>query len=161
MNSKVYFGLGSNVGESKNTIAKAIIELNNKGFKLKAKSSFYETKAYGNVNQNNFINSVILCETELDFEQTFVLIKGIEKKLGRLERERWGPREIDIDILLFNNLVFSNTLLTIPHPEIIKRDFVIKPLLEINSEIIIPGINVKIKEIDFSKIESNIICKFD
>lgn len=159
MSEKAYLGFGSNVGNSVDMIEKAYQELEQEGIVITSKSSFYISKPYGNLNQNNFVNSVAEIETELKLEEFFILIKNLEKKLGRITRERWGPREIDIDILLYNNLVFCDDNIEIPHKEILKRDFVLIPLIEINRDLIIPGYNQKLKEIDFSRIESNIISK--
>ncbi|MDD5608559.1 MAG: 2-amino-4-hydroxy-6-hydroxymethyldihydropteridine diphosphokinase, partial [Ignavibacterium sp.] len=85
-------------------------------------------------------------------------LKKIEKKIGRIKRERWGPREIDLDILLFNDLIFSDEIITLPHKGIINRDFVLFPLVEIEPEIIDPVYNRRYKDF-IDELESKHILK--
>ncbi|MGE5437802.1 MAG: 2-amino-4-hydroxy-6-hydroxymethyldihydropteridine diphosphokinase [Syntrophothermus sp.] len=122
-------------------------------------SKVYETKPYGYQEQNNFLNAAALVETDLSLEQFLTEIKEIEKQTGRKNILRWGPRTLDIDILLFNNLVYSDDKISVPHKGMLKRDFVIYPLLDINPELVHPEIKTKLKDINFSHLESNIIRK--
>jgi len=125
-------GLGSNLGNRLASLKKAV---NNiyfmPGFDILAFSSVYETEPWGFKNQNNFLNCVIAGLYRSDAVSLFEKIKEIEKKLGRISRDRWHPREIDIDILFFGNKSFRSRNLVIPHPQIIDRNFVLVPLSEI------------------------------
>lgn len=124
-------------------------------------SKVYETKPYGYQEQNNFLNTAALVETDLSLDQFLTEIKEIEKQTGRKNILRWGPRTLDIDILLFNNLVYSDDKISVPHKGLLKRDFVIYPLLDINPELVHPGTNIKLKDINFSDLVSNIIRKLN
>lgn len=125
------------------------------------KSSVYETRPYGNVNQGNFLNAVISIRTDYWLKELFLLMKSIEEKLGRVNSEKWGPREIDLDLLFFDKAIYSDSELKIPHPGIMERDFVIAPFCEIAPDFIIPEKDMKISQIDLDKIEKNIITKTD
>ena len=156
---KVFIGLGSNVGNRLLNIEKAIDLINeNSNCKVVKTSSIFESVAFGVKEQNNFLNSVVCIETDFDPANLLKLLKNIENKIGRTKTEKWGPREIDLDILLFDNLVFSENDLTIPHKGIQERDFVMVPLTEIEPEIVHPVLKDKIKNI-ILKADKNIIGK--
>ena len=156
---KVFIGLGSNVGNRLLNIEKAIDLINeNSNCKVVKTSSIFESVAFGVKEQNNFLNSVVCIETDFDPANLLKLLKNIENKIGRTKTEKWGPREIDLDILLFNNLIFSENDLTIPHKGIQERDFVMVPLTEIEPEIVHPVLKDKIKNI-ILKADKNIIGK--
>ncbi len=144
--NKVFLGLGSNVGNKSENLKQAInsFRCDNRFENLEV-SSIYETEPYGEIEQENFYNGVLSFFTNLDVEEVFKITKEFEKVIGRKKRKTWGPREIDIDILLFGNLVFENEKITIPHRDLLNRDFVIVPLLELDEEIIHPVKNKKIK----------------
>lgn len=163
MENKVYLGLGSNIGNRLNQIRRAAKLLNECGECVVARtSSVYESKPIGQAGQDNYYNAVVSIMTDLVPEKLVKLTQFIERFLGRKETDiRWSPREIDIDILFYNQLIYKNDDLIIPHPEILKRDFVLVPLKELDKDFIHPVINKKISDIDFSALEKNIICKFD
>lgn len=143
----VYLGLGSNVGDKLSNLQSAVDLINQvPDCLVEILSSVYETKPFGNSEQENFLNTVIKISTGLDQFSLFAELKEIEKKLGRKFRSKWGPREIDIDILFFNDLVFSSEIITLPHKGIISRDFVMIPLLEIAPELVHPEHNKKLSE---------------
>ncbi|PID57643.1 MAG: 2-amino-4-hydroxy-6-hydroxymethyldihydropteridine diphosphokinase [Ignavibacteriae bacterium] len=157
--TKVYLALGGNVGNVINNFQKVIeVLLQNERIKNIESSSIYETKPYGDVEQNNFINSVISFDTDMNLEKLFDYTKNLEKKIGRKKSEVWGPREIDIDILLFGNNIVKNKKVTIPHKDLINRDFVLVPLLELNEELKHPATKKKIKEY-LLKLKHNYIVK--
>lgn len=114
---------------------------------IKLKSALYKTAAWGNTNQPDFINQVLNVHTI--FTPLIILkkIEKIERELGRLRVEKWGPRIIDIDILLYDNEIIKTTQLEIPHPEMLNRNFVLKPLLEIASKLIMPNSKQPLKEL--------------
>ena len=153
-------GLGSNKDNRVEFIQRAVNELNSmQGCMVTNCSFLYETKPYGNVKQDNYYNAVCECFTNLTPAVLFKTIKNIENKLGRKKSEKWGPREIDIDILLYNDLIYKDECLNIPHPEMIKRDFVIIPLLEINPDIIHPELKIKLNSVIFEEKDRYIIKK--
>ncbi len=126
----IALSLGSNLGDRHQNLKLAIDELNKHG-KVTKVSSFHETEPWGVTDQPKFINACVLYETDLDPHELLKTVKSIEKKLGRVESYRWGPRLIDIDILIFDNQIINETELKIPHPHMQERDFVMKPLSEI------------------------------
>lgn len=156
----VYIGLGSNEGNKIDYIQSAINEISKiESCSIEAVSSVYETLPFGNLSQSNFYNAVIKIKTKVDHITLLSKLKDIEKQLGRIKREKWGPREIDIDILFYNNLIFSNEIITLPHEGVIYRDFVLVPLCEIEPELMHPLFNKKVCDfIDDLKIK-NIIKK--
>ncbi len=159
--NKVYIGIGSNVGNRLLNFRKAIKLLceneNISKFKI---SSIYETLPYGNIKQNNFYNAVIYFSTNFTLQELFDFTKSIEKKVGRIKRQNWGPREIDLDILLFNKLVFANENIEIPHKDLVNRDFVLVPLLEINKNLVHPTTKIKLKDYLNKLSDKFIISKF-
>jgi len=145
--NKVYLGLGTNVGNKKSNLKRTVAKFKeNKNFTNIKISSIYETKPYGEIVQDNFLNAVIYLETSFSLNELFVFTKKLEKEIGRIKRENWGPREIDIDILLYNNLIYKNERITIPHKDLLNRDFVLVPLLEIDDTIIHPEEKKEIKQ---------------
>ncbi len=122
-------------------------------------SSVYETKPYGIKEQGNFFNAVIKITTKKDLAEIFYSVKQIEKQVGRTEGIKWGPREIDLDILFFNDLVYKDERITVPHESIEFRDFVLTPLCEIAPNFFHPVLMEKISDICSSENEKTIIRK--
>lgn len=144
----VYLSLGSNLGRRKRYITKAIALLNkNPLFKLERVSSFYETEPEGFKNQPGFINICLKAKTALLPQELLKFIKEIEEKLGRKKRRRWGPREIDIDILFYGKEIIKQRGLIIPHPRIETRFFVLKPLVEISPNLRHPVTGITMREL--------------
>ncbi len=134
-----YLGLGSNVGDSQANILRAIELINDSAhLNLQQTASMYLTKPWGKTDQQDFINTVVKIKTRLKPLDLLAELKRIEVDMGRTTGEKWGPRIIDIDILLYGNNVVNQQQLKIPHPYLTERDFVIVPLLELNNEMIIP-----------------------
>lgn len=156
----VFIGIGSNEGNRTLNIKSAIDLINGiNDCKIEKVSSVYETLPFGEIKQNNFLNAVIKISTRLNPQELFVELKKIEQILGRIIRDKWGPREIDLDILLCNDLIFSNEIITLPHKGIIYRDFVIVPLAEIEPDLIHPVFNRKIADFILELKTKNIINK--
>ncbi len=131
--SLVYIGLGSNLGNRLANIKGAREELLMAGgFEIVKMSSVEETAPVDFLEQPSFLNQIILVKTDVSPEELLNLLQNIEKKLGRVKTIPKGPRIIDMDILLYDDLVLDSTGLTIPHPEIKNRDFILKHLLQIN-----------------------------
>jgi len=146
--SRVYLSLGSNLGERKRYINRAIALLKkNPYFKIECISSFYETDPEGFKNQPKFINACLKAKTSLSAEELLKFLTEIEKKLGRKKRRRFGPREIDIDILFYGKKVVKQKGLIIPHPLLDKRIFVLEPLLEISPNLRHPIFGATMREL--------------
>jgi len=160
MKNIAYIGLGSNKGDKVNYLRKAVEKINtDKKCNIEISSSLYETKPLGNRTQENYLNAVIQISTGYTTIELFNFVKNIEKELGRSKTERWGDREIDIDILFYNDLIYSDEIITIPHKGIPNRDFVLVPLCEINSSLIHPELKQKICDINVADSEKCIIRK--
>lgn len=156
----VYIGIGSNIGNRRRFIETAIKKIDTEsGCEVEKISSLYETKPFGNTEQENFINLVILVKTFFEPVSLFNFLKQIESEMGRRNSTRWGPREIDLDILFYNDLIYNDTKLIIPHIGIAERDFVLIPMCEIAPDFIHPAINKKICDICKAELEKNIIYK--
>jgi 2-amino-4-hydroxy-6-hydroxymethyldihydropteridine diphosphokinase len=125
-----FLSLGSNVGDKTLLLQKAVESL--AGFSaLLKKSALYQSAPVGETDQDDFLNAMLKIETELNPHCLLEKIKNIEEKLGRQKRYRWGPREIDIDIIEYYGPLIRSENLNIPHMEMEKRTFVLQPLLEI------------------------------
>ena len=145
---KVYLGLGSNLGERKKNIETSLaLLMENPSIKIKKVSSLIETEPEGIKKQPFFLNGVAEIETDLSPSLLLKLLKSIEKALGRKTVRRWGPRIIDLDILLYGDLIIDDDNLKIPHPLLTERNFVLAPLKEIAPEAIHPILGKKIQEI--------------
>ena len=127
-----YIAIGSNLGNPYQNCIEAIEKISaNKHIKIISKSSFYQTSPTGHIKQEWFINSAIKVDTSLTPENLLSNLLNIESLMGRVRKEKWGPRLIDLDLLFYDNLILNRELITIPHPEIHKRKFVLIPLSEI------------------------------
>ncbi len=126
---------------------------------IESASSIYETKPYGIKEQGNFFNAVIKIYTQKDLPDIFYSVKQIEKQIGRTEGIKWGPRIIDLDILFFNDLVYKDARITVPHKGIEFRDFVLTPLSEIAPNYFHPVLMQKISDICSTENEKTIIGK--
>jgi 2-amino-4-hydroxy-6-hydroxymethyldihydropteridine diphosphokinase len=127
-----YIALGSNLGQPAENIRTALAAIRDFATVI-AVSSFYKTKPWGITNQPHFINAVASIETNLSAEDLLHHLLNIERKMGRERVERWGPRLIDLDILTFGESKIDTPDLTIPHPHMFERAFVLVPLAEIDS----------------------------
>ena len=125
-------GLGSNLGDRGALLARARVELAALGH-LDAASSLYETSPVGPP-QPMFLNAALRLSTSLDPAGLLAALLGIEQKLGRVRRERWGPRSIDLDILWIDGVAVDSAELTVPHPELRRRAFALRPLLDVAPE---------------------------
>ena len=148
MENIYYLGLGSNMGDLKANLETAIEKINsitNSGV-IKV-SSFYSTKAWGYAEQADFLNAVIEVKTDYSPEEFLSFTQNIEKEMGRVKNFKYGPRVIDIDILFYGDKIINVPHLTIPHPEIENREFVLCPLNEIAPDFVHPVLKKSIKNI--------------
>ncbi|MCE5258522.1 MAG: 2-amino-4-hydroxy-6-hydroxymethyldihydropteridine diphosphokinase [Chloroflexi bacterium] len=128
---RIYLGLGSNIGVRVQTIHQALEMMPDKGISVVGVSRMYETEPWGVGNQPRFINAVCEAVTELPPKELLNALKAIEQALGREPGVRWGPRPIDIDILLYDDQQIRTNELTIPHPGMLWRASVLVPLVEL------------------------------
>ena len=137
----VYLGLGTNLGNKEANLRTAIYKLQERIGKQVSLSSFYETAPWGFESDHSFLNAAIGLETSLSPIEILYITQEIEKELGRTKKSvngSYSDRLIDIDILLYDTLVLQTPELTIPHPLMTERDFVMKPLIEIAGNVIHP-----------------------
>jgi len=143
-----FLGLGSNLGNRLVSLRSAvdrIAGLNNT--RIANVSSVYETEPYGVKDQPDFLNAVIGIETDLSVEELQRHLKSIEQEAGRIRRAKWGPREIDIDILFFGSRRIEGGILTVPHPGVAERRFVLEPLAEVSPDFIHPVTQMTVSEL--------------
>lgn len=145
--NKAYLLTGSNLGDREQYLAKAREFLNGQCGNITAASSLYETAPWGNTEQPAFLNQALEIDTHIQARPLIRKILKIEKMMGRIRKEKYGPRLIDIDILLFNNELHNYSLLKLPHPEMQNRRFALLPLSEIASGILHPVFNKTIAEL--------------
>ncbi len=131
----VYLGLGSNLGDRKENIRKALEALQRAGITLRAVSPLYETEPWGVTDQPRFLNAACEVETSYGPHTLLAVLKTIEQELGRAATVRYGPRPIDLDILLYDDLCLETPELTIPHPGMLHRSTVLVPLADIAPEV--------------------------
>lgn len=133
---KVYIGLGGNVGNVVSSMVEALKGLNqHPRIRLIGCSSLYATPPWGDVDQDDFINSCALLETSLSPEEFLSVLKDQEKLQKREKTRRWGPRNIDLDILVFENIRMKTPRLEIPHPRMTNRGFVLQPLYDLDKNL--------------------------
>ncbi len=131
-----YLGLGSNMGDSLMHLENGLVAIGMlTGTRVLSRSQIYVTAAWGKTDQPDFLNMVAEISTELPPEALLDAGKKIEQQEGRTEGERWGPRQLDIDILLYGNERLNSSLLTVPHPRIWERAFVLRPLADLLPEL--------------------------
>ncbi|MBQ4813636.1 2-amino-4-hydroxy-6-hydroxymethyldihydropteridine diphosphokinase [Pseudoalteromonas luteoviolacea] len=137
----VYIGLGANLYEPQAQLKKAVEALHNHpDIKDMTVSSFYASKPMGPQDQPDYVNAVAKFSTMLEPEPLLDQLQLIEQQQGRVRKdERWGPRTLDLDILLFNEAIIDSPRLTIPHYGLCDREFVVFPMLEINSKLCLPN----------------------
>ena len=148
--NKAYLLLGSNMGNSKELLLEATSIIASTIGPVTTTSSFYATAAWGNKNQPDFLNQIIIVDTNFTATALLKTILAIEKKMGRVRTFKNAPRIIDIDILFFNNEVITTKSLIVPHPEIQNRRFVLIPLCELTPTFLHPLLNRTIKELFIS-----------
>ena len=145
--NKIYLLLGSNIGDSQLQLSVAIKYIEQKIGTLIRQSKLYSTAAWGDTRQPDFLNQVIVVQTALTPLKTMQTILAIEKEMGRVRTLKNAPRIIDIDILFFNKLVLDEPMLTLPHPEIQNRRFVLIPLNELTPNLNHPVLGLSIHEL--------------
>lgn len=138
--TRAYVALGANLGEREATIRRALALLGDRpGVTVAGVSSLRETEPWGPVSQPRYVNGVAALDTSLDAQALLGVLLDVERELGRVRGERWGPRTIDLDLLLHGETVVDEPGLAVPHPRLHERSFVLEPLTELDPELTVPG----------------------
>lgn len=148
--SRVFLSLGSNLGDRLSNIQQAVSSLSmSEHIKILKTSSFYETEPWGNKDQEWFINAAIAIDTDFTCEELLKFCQSIEAQLGRIRKdaEKWTQRVIDIDILMYDDKIINTSNLTVPHPLMHLRAFVLVPMLEVKADLVHPVFNKEISEL--------------
>ncbi|WNS80787.1 2-amino-4-hydroxy-6-hydroxymethyldihydropteridine diphosphokinase [Domibacillus sp. DTU_2020_1001157_1_SI_ALB_TIR_016] len=144
---EAYLSLGTNMGNREDQLKEAVRQLEEqKSLRLLAVSSIYETDPVGFTDQPSFFNIVVKLKTSMTPDELLAACQEIENKLGRERIVRWGPRTIDLDILLYNHDNIKSDSLIIPHPRMTERAFVLIPLAEIDTAITLPGTSLPLEQ---------------
>ena len=155
-----YIGIGSNLGTPGKNCIEAIEKISNtKDIKIISRSSFYQTEPIGEVQQDWFVNSAIKIKTNLSPTHLLSDLLNIESAMGRTREEKWGPRLIDLDLLFYGNLILRKKGLTLPHPEIQKRKFVLIPMSEIAESFVHPTLKKTIKTLLQESSDGTVVKK--
>ena len=151
---RAYLGIGTNMGDLKANLEKCVESISiMKETRITDVSNYIKSKAWGNEYQDDYLNGVVCIETWLEPYELLGFCQEIEKLMGRVRKEKWGPRIIDVDILLYDDAIISQPDLIIPHPYMHKRDFVLAPLKEIAPFAIHPLLRKHIIDIDYEEYD--------
>jgi 2-amino-4-hydroxy-6-hydroxymethyldihydropteridine diphosphokinase len=139
--TRAYVGLGANLGPREVTLLRAVDLLAEaEGVDVVAVSQLRETDPVGVVDQPMFLNGVVALETSLSARDLLALLLAVERELGRVRAERWGPRTVDLDLLVYGDDVVDEPGLRVPHPRVRERRFALEPLAELDPDLAIPGL---------------------
>lgn len=145
--STAYIALGSNLGDKTKNLRRAILLLLQQGVEVERVSSFISTEPYGVTDQPQFLNAVIKVRTYLASLALLDVLLATELAMGRVRLRHWGERNIDLDLLLYEDVVMATPRLRLPHPDMQNRDFVLLPLAEIAPELVHPTLKQTILEL--------------
>lgn len=156
-----YVALGSNLGERLENLKHALEMLEREaGITVQAVSAVYETAPVGGPEQGPFLNACAVLATDLSPTQLLLRMLESENVMGRIRKERWGPRIIDLDLLIFNGVTMNTPLLELPHPRLTERDFVLIPLADIVPDLLVPTKGKTVREILATRRPANDVQLF-
>jgi 2-amino-4-hydroxy-6-hydroxymethyldihydropteridine diphosphokinase len=139
--TRAYVGLGANIGEREQTLRRAVELLGETaGVEVVAVSELRETEPVGVVDQPGFLNGAVALETVLPPRALLDVLLEVERSLGRVRKERWGPRVVDLDLLVYGDVVVDEPGLRLPHPHLAERRFALEPLADLDPALDIPGL---------------------
>lgn len=148
MMDQACIALGTNMGDRVNHLKQAVKLLQSeKAIRLEALSAVYETAPVGGPAQGPYLNACAAINTSLSPVQLLLKLLELENVIGRVREVRWGPRIIDLDLLVYDEIIMKTPLLDLPHPRMCKRDFVLVPLADIAPDLVIPGCNKSVLEL--------------
>jgi 2-amino-4-hydroxy-6-hydroxymethyldihydropteridine diphosphokinase len=143
-----YLGLGSNLGDRFLNLREALRRLkDSSGLEISRISPVYETDPVGGPSQPRYLNMVVEIVTKIEARKLLKMCQEIENEMGRVRAERWGPRTIDIDIIIYGDMVSSTRELTIPHPLFHEREFVLRPMADIAPDLLHPVLDLSVREL--------------
>lgn len=145
--NRVYIAFGSNIGDRHQAVEDALVMIENSGMKIIKQSNLYETEPYGYKDQPQFLNGAIDVETELSCREVLHTLLKIESDIGRVRKFKWGPRIIDLDIIFFNDEIYDEEDLKVPHPDMHNRDFVLGPIGDLCPNYVHPILNKSVSEL--------------
>lgn len=154
----IFIGLGSNLGDRRYHLQNAREQIETRVGPIIRMSSIYESAPWGQSDQPWFYNQVIAIQAVTGPHRVLDQLFAIEKEMGRVRDERYGPRIIDLDILLFGRQIIADSILEIPHPRIAVRNFVLIPLMEITTDLTLPGTQKTIEELYLENTEELDVC---
>jgi 2-amino-4-hydroxy-6-hydroxymethyldihydropteridine diphosphokinase len=143
----VYIGIGTNLGDRQKNCLRAVELIKQSRLSVTKQSSVHETAPWGVTDQPAYLNMAVEIETGLEPAELLSLLKKIEKDMGRQETMKWGPRLIDLDILIYDDAILHTDTLTIPHPLMHEREFVLEPLAELAEDLVHPVLKRKIGDL--------------
>ncbi|MCD8740193.1 2-amino-4-hydroxy-6-hydroxymethyldihydropteridine diphosphokinase [Mucilaginibacter roseus] len=156
--AQVFLLLGSNLGDRKSLLAKAAGLIAKQAGTVIAESAIYETQSWGKTDEPDYLNQVVMLQTEQEPEALLNMLLEIEQQMGRERRERWGARVIDIDILFYDDRIINTPQLQIPHPRLHERRFTLEPLAEIAPSLKHPVLKRDILQL-LNELQDNLIVK--
>jgi 2-amino-4-hydroxy-6-hydroxymethyldihydropteridine diphosphokinase len=139
--TRAYVGLGANLGEREKTLRRAVELLAaTRGIDVVALAKFRETEPVGPIRQPRFVNGAVAIETTLEPSELMAVLLAVERELGRVrDTTRWGPRTVDLDLLLYGNEIVDEPEVKVPHPRLAERRFALEPLAELDPDLVVPG----------------------
>lgn len=141
--AEAFLGLGSNLGDKHRMLEEALARLDaTPGIRVTARSGFYRTPPWGDTNQDWFLNAAASVSTSLSPHDLLAACLSVERQMGRVRERKWGPRSIDIDVLVYGSERVASETLVLPHPFLLERAFVLKPLVEIAPDLVVGEVRI-------------------